>query len=80
MGPYGWTIPDPTEVERAEARLTAVQRRLSFFLDTHDGFEVARPWETESGQWEVTTPADGVLTFDQDQPVYMMNTLEERYS
>ena len=77
MGP--WANADPNEVEHANVRVRAVERRLTFFLDTHPGFEVARPWETESGKWEVTTPADGVLRFEQDQPVYMMNTLDERY-
>jgi hypothetical protein len=79
MGPWDWAQPDQVEVESANVRVRAVQRRLSFFLDTHPCFDVARPWETESGRWEVTTPADGVLSFDQDQPVYMVNTLEERY-
>lgn len=71
-----WANADPVEVAKANERVTALLSRLEF-EKTHDGFKFALPWHTDSGQWEVTTPADGVLSYPKGDE--MMQDLWERY-
>jgi hypothetical protein len=79
MGPYP-PIPsmrlDPLEFERANRMADAIDRRVRFKA-RHGDFVFRFPWEAMSGKFKVTTPMDGVLTFDDASQ--MMDDLEERY-
>ena len=71
-----WANADPVEVAKANERITALLSRLEF-EKTHDSFKFGLPWHTESGRWEVSTPADGVLSYAQGDE--MMQDLWKRY-
>jgi hypothetical protein len=67
---------DPIGLERANARADALQLRIEFQAK-HPDFRFKLPWDTQSGGWEVETPADGVLPYDHAET--MMHDLMRRY-
>ena len=73
---YSWANADPEVLARANARMDALALRLDF-QEKHPDFKFRLPWETQSGGWEVVTPADGVLEYD--HALTMMHDLMKRY-